>query len=106
MNTQELYDNLILGSVVNGSHRPQDIIPACLNLLAMVDSTVYSGYTVTPFGPIPAYAMEDYQSYWWDSQEAQNLLGGLFDDLDKASPEGYYFGAHPDDGSDFGYWEG
>jgi hypothetical protein len=33
------------------------------------------------------------------------LLESLFDTLDNYSPEGYYFGAHPGDGSDYGFWE-
>lgn len=29
----------------------------------------------------------------------------LWDVMDELSPEGFYFGAHPGDGSDYGYWE-
>ena len=105
MNAEQIYSDLILGSVIHGTHRTQDLIPAFLDLLAIVDSASYSGYIVSPFGPVPAYAMEDDQAGWWDSEEAHYLLESLFDDLDSASPDGYYFGAHPGDGSDFGYWE-
>ena len=102
---QQLYHDLILGTVIRGTHRTQDLIPAFLNMLAIVDSATYEGYTVSPFGPVPAYAMEDSGSVWWDSGEAAYLLESLFDDLNAASPEGFYFGAHPGDGSDYGFWE-
>ena len=29
----------------------------------------------------------------------------IYDLMDELAPEGYYFGSHPGDGSDFGYWE-
>lgn len=53
---------------------------------------------------VPSYAYESKDSEWWDSEEAINLLESLFDTLDSYAPEGYYFGAHPGDGSDYGYW--
>ena len=41
----------------------------------------------------------------WDLyDDAVYMLDDLFDELDKHSPEGCYFGAHPGDGADFGWW--
>ena len=32
------------------------------------------------------------------------FLAGLIDVLDAYAPDGFYFGAHQGDGSDFGFW--
>ena len=41
----------------------------------------------------------------YDGETAYWLLDVLFDKLNDLAPEGYYFGAHPGDGSDFGFWQ-
>lgn len=40
----------------------------------------------------------------WNSTDVTMFLEDLFDVLDAYAPEGYFFGAHPGDGSDYGYW--
>lgn len=52
----------------------------------------------------PAHALEDDKDNWWNSDAADDFLQELFDALDRCAPEGHYFGAHPGDGSDFGFW--
>jgi hypothetical protein len=40
-----------------------------------------------------------------DAETKSEILTDMFDQLDSiAQREGFYFGAHPGDGSDFGYW--
>ena len=39
-----------------------------------------------------------------DSEDAQEILEAIVDELQVFAPDGHYFGAHPGDGSDFGYW--
>ena len=39
-----------------------------------------------------------------DIELAQSYLDSLFEALDSFAPDGHYFGAHPGDASDFGFW--
>ena len=45
--------------------------------------------------------------YRWSDEGLElgsEIVNELFDALNVYAPEGYYFGAHPGDGSDYGYW--
>ena len=39
-----------------------------------------------------------------DAEALSRLVESLFNILDSIAPDGTYFGAHPGDGSDFGFW--
>jgi hypothetical protein len=92
-------------SCSHGTMRNQDLIPALLTWHRDVCPDEYTQLMLLPFGPIPSHAQEDDKSDWWDSDDATELCSQLFDDLDAVAPAGYYFGAHPGDGSDYGYWQ-
>lgn len=93
-------------SVIHGTHRNQDLIPAFLDTLRGQDPVAYAQITLAPFGAIPSYVFDEGDgSEWWDSEAAQWLIEDLHDALDRCAPVGCYFGAHPGDGSDFGFWE-
>ena len=53
---------------------------------------------------VPDMAWYDDDHPFWESEEAVDILDDLFDVMNGYAPEGYYFGAHPGDGSDFGFW--
>lgn len=91
------------GSIISGTHRTQDLIPAFISVLREVDEAAYAQLLVN--GGVPAHADEDDDADWWHSEQASFLLEDLFDTLDENAPEGHYFGAHPGDGADFGFWE-
>ena len=95
------------GTVSHGTLRTQDLIETfkdCLDRLgnsyasewnAICDLMNQTGYT-DEAGEI--------NENWYDTEAASECLEMLFDALDSASPNGHYFGAHPGDGSDFGWW--
>jgi hypothetical protein len=98
--------SIAIGTVSHGTLRPQDLIPAFLDAVQEYAPSHYEGMMVAGFGPIPSYVMDEGDdSPWWQSEDAGFLLESLFDILNEAAPEGVYFGAHPGDGSDFGFWE-
>ena len=99
--------NTTEGTLIAGTVRPQDLIPCFLEAVSEFAPAHYEGLMASAFGPIPAYVgwwIPSNGSEWWDSEDAAALLENLFDILHEAAPEGCYFGAHPGDGSDFGWW--
>jgi len=93
-----------VGTVIHGTLRTQDLLPVLLDELRERDPAAYAQMVMQPFGLIPSYALEDEDSEWWDSEDACWLLEEVIEALDNCAPEGYFFGAHPGDASDFGYW--
>lgn len=87
------------GSISHGTMRPQDVLPALLDALAEHDRDAYAQCLHL----IPAHASEDDDAAWW-VDEAPDHVDALFDALNDCAPAGLYFGAHPGDGSDYGFW--
>ena len=86
-------------SISHGTMRPQDVLPALLDALAEHDLDAYTQCMHI----IPAHATEDNNAAWW-TEEAPEHVEALFDALNDCAPVGLYFGAHPGDGSDYGFW--
>lgn len=102
------------GSISAGTHRPEDLIPAFLAVLCDLcwDENRQmrkdaNGVQLEGYDKI--IAEWDVDNLDYSVQEGENdvgfLLDELFDALEACAPEGYCFGAHPDDGADFGFWE-
>jgi hypothetical protein len=85
-------------SVIHGTLRNQDLIPAFLEAVLQLD----------PDTPIPEELREAPQDNddheWWYTETAYWVLEHLDNKLNDHAPDGYYFGAHYGDGSDFGFW--
>lgn len=97
--TQNVIHAELNSSVSHGTMRCQDLIPVFMDIIKETPEYVQLMHLV------PSYAYEDKDSEWWDSEDATNLLESLFNTLNSYAPEDYYFGSHPGDGSDYGYWE-
>lgn len=90
------------GTLVHGTHRPQDLIPAFLGKLdelAPEDRAVRIRELWPNLTRDPDLA--DSEEY---GEAVPDLIFALFDALDELAPEGWYFGALEGDGSDFGFW--
>jgi len=89
-----------LGTVIHGTLRTEDLVPAFLEELKMLDPDRADSY----FERIPAEALEDEDHIWWQTGEALWMVEELFDVLNEYAPPFTYFGALEGDGSDFGFW--
>jgi len=103
-----------LGTVISGTLRPEDLVPAFVDALDEVieDSTFEPGADA----PCRVARVGNLQSAlgslerrmgeadYYESEASQWDLDWLFEQLGEFAPEGTYFGAHWGDGADFGFW--
>ena len=89
-----------LGTVIHGTMREEDLIPAFLDELERLNPERAASYR----NEIPEEALEDPENDWWSSEEAYWVLEELFEALDEYAPPYVYFGANEGDGSDYGFW--
>lgn len=84
-----------IGTVSHGTMLPSDLIPAFLAELEALRGQPVD--FVEPGTATPEWIAAN-------PEDADELLETLFDALDAYAPDGCYFGAHPGDGSDYGFW--
>ena len=82
-------DGLTPGPTFHLSVPNQKLLPALLDELEKVDPAAHAQLMLLPFGPIPAYAMDDTASAWWNSEEAKSRLEQLCEALSETDPEGF-----------------
>jgi len=82
---------LLNQTISHGTMRPEDLIPEFLEVLEELNPEISES------------------AKRWNElaiQEVQSqFLSELFDLLNEEAPEGFYFGSHPGDGSDYGFWQ-
>jgi hypothetical protein len=111
-----------IGTVSHAAMRPEDLIPAfidCLDDLKQelalsaadpdnrgceLEITARVGHIDSLLGHIESHLDEG--DDYFQSENADWDLESLFDALNEFAPDGCYFGAHPGDGSDYGFWLG
>ncbi len=80
------------GSISHGTMLAEDLIPVLASELEWLEGT--SGPNKKLIGEACSYRDE----------EADKLLSKLFDALNEYAPPYGYFGSHPGDGADYGFW--
>ena len=80
---------IIPGTVIEGTLQPAPLLCAFLDELKRLN---------------PEEAAE-FAAMWHDHYSPGEAVWALMDAINDYAPEGYYFGAHPGDGADFGWWE-
>jgi hypothetical protein len=106
-------NNITLGSVIHATLRPEDLLGAFLFALEDAGSSKASrfnaelielGFGHSMCGVCGMGNREEWPE-GFDDDTAQEIIADMMDALNDIAPDGYYFGAHPGDGSDFGFWE-
>lgn len=89
------------GTIIHCTFREIELIPALLAELEKRDQPTAEGIVAA----YDAYAdaLEDEADEFWDSS-APYMLDAVSDALNSCAPRGMYFGSHPGNGSDFGFW--
>jgi hypothetical protein len=98
MNTQ----NYIIGSVSSATMRPEDLIPCFMDTLAEFDKVQAGGLREEYADMLERLGTDDATDE--DMESADYLLEALFDRLDTFAAPYFYFGSHPGDGADYGFW--
>lgn len=120
-----LSEDFIGVSLSHGTTRIQDLLPTFMDFLyeqnpyawsvlnwelidlgigerVAIEKSTVGGEKYTEY--VNAYECDDHP--FWASEMARMMLDeDIWEALDSIAPDGTYFGAHPGDGSDYGFWQ-
>jgi len=92
------------GTVIAGTHDTIAVLAACSEALHALNDTAPVS---ADFGQFHRELVNDALAaveHGEDTDEARGLLLDVMEALDYLAPDGFFFGAHPGDGADFGFW--
>ena len=106
------------GTVSQATHRTQDLI---ITFVEFITNFIAQGGEIPnwenvkalcqelgkaePMGKTLSWTWPDDNDPEWDTEDTSILLNeDLWGILEDIAPEGFYFGAHEGNGSDFGFW--
>ena len=87
-----------LGTIIHATMRNEDLIPAFVDELERLNQTAKGAVSVR-------LVIEDARKVSdFDSEDTGDIVNELTDYLNDYAPPYAYFGSHPGDGSDYGFW--
>lgn len=101
---KESVEDLSGYSVSHATLHPQHIANALCSFLKERFPKAYDEFAKTHSEMISAFENEN-DKYWKSEDSSYDLNDDLFNTMNGVAPEGHYFGSHPGDGSDFGFWK-
>ena len=95
------------GTIIRATMLESDLIPAFLDVLRD-EAPAKAAAIVAEYGADWIEARCSVRGMDYPADSDINLMSCFMDDLwfsmEDLAPEGFYFGAHEGDGSDFGFW--
>lgn len=102
LNKKDACEPSFVGTVIRGTNRPDDLFNPLASLYKQADRTGYFEYIKgarTELGD----ALFDSNHKLWE-EHGHEVINELVDRLNRTAPEGFYFGTHTGDMSDYGFW--
>jgi hypothetical protein len=93
-------DELKNVSLSEATMRPEDLIPCFIYAIQQIDPD-----NKPLMGSMHELEVAIQDELYFESEDSQFDLDYLFDTLNNLAPKGYYFGSHPGNGSDYGFWK-
>ena len=108
----KLENKIEIGSLIHATLRSEDLLPAFLHALedykhpkagAFNSELIELGFGYSQCGVCGLGNREEWPEAF-DDDMASEIISDMMAALNELAPDGFYFGAHEGDGSDFGFW--